>query len=268
MNLPHEILDEIFSHLSPDDGRDRQSLRNYSLVAKSWTNPSRRHLFERVDIRQKTLGSWLDTISPANDELLQHVHILSYVINVVVWEHPVYRIDVLQDYLPSLHRLQHLTLSSMHIQSDISQRIEIFSAFRYTLSSLFLVHCKITINALVTVINYFSNLRFLSLSELLHEADGEPPSSLSRPLIRGLCISDAKKDDLRILNQLSELGPIVDNLTIARYSPSPPRACLIADSLGVNAKRIRLVQGSEGGVYTGVPTMTPANSNFMLLQAL
>ena len=269
MSLPHELIDEILSYLPLNCKQDQ---RNYSLVAKSWTNPSRRHLFRTVIIQATTLWSWLNTISPANDELLQHVRSLYYVTDTTAWRNggqPIHRIDVLQEYLPSFHQLQHLTLSSMHIQSDISQRIEIFSAFRYTLSSLSLKHCNITISALVTVINFFSNLDRLSLNRLLHEVDGEPPSSLSRPLIRNLHIFDPKEHDLGILNQLSELGPIFDTLVIGTWSPSPPRAfSLITDSLGVNAKCIRLFRSSECGVYTGVPTMTPANSNFMLLQAV
>jgi len=139
----------------------------------------------------------------------------------------------------------------MHIPSDISQRIEIFSAFRHTLSSFSITRCNITISALVTLINYFSNLNRLDLNLLLHEVDGEPPSSLSRPLIRYLHISDPRKDDLGILNQLSELGLVVNKLFIGTWSPSPPRAfSLIADSLGINAKCIRLFRSSECGAYT------------------
>jgi len=246
MNLPHELLEEILSYLQLDC---RQDQRNCSLVAKSWTNPSRRLLFRTVIIQETTLRSWLDTISPANEELLQHVRSLYYVSDNVMWynrKQPAHRIDVLQDYFPSFHRLQNLTLSSMYISSDISQRIEIFSAFRYALSSLSLKHCNITISALVTLINFFSNLNRLNLSRLLHEMDGEPPSSLSRPLIRELYISDPKKDDLGILNQLSELGPVFDKLIIGTWSLSSPRDfSLIADSLGVNARCIRLFRCHE-----------------------
>ena len=253
MSLPHELLDEIFSYLSLHDRQDRQSLRNCSLVAKSWTNPSRRRLFKTVNIRGTTLRPWLDTIPPANDELLQHVRSF-YVDCSVTWSNmnqPFHRIDVLQDYLPSFHQLQHLSLSYMHIPSDISQRIEIFSAFRHTLSSFSIARCNITISALVTLINCFSNLDRLDLNHLLHEVDGESPSSLSRRLIRHLHISDPNKDCLGIFNQLSELGLVVDELVVTSWSTCPPRAVsIIADSLGVNAKYIKLSRGGGFGVYT------------------
>jgi len=246
MSLPHELLDEIFSYLSisVDDGRDRQSLRNYSLVAKSWTNPSRRHLFKTVEIRETTLRPWLDAISPANDELLQHVRSLSYYTSTIAWQggrRPIHRIDVLQDYLPSFHRLQHLSLSFLNIPSNISRQVEMFSAFRHTLSRLSITHCNITTSALVTLINCFSNLDRLDLKYLLHEVDCEPPSSLSRPPIRELYISEFHMNDLGILNQLSELGPVFDELIVHGRSRIPLLTLNgVIGSLGVNAKCIRL----------------------------
>ena len=244
MSLPYELLGEIFGYLPSSHKWDQQSLRNCSLVAKSWTNPSRRHLFKTIKIRETTLQSWLDTISPANDQFLQHVHSLSYFTSTIARQDgqwPAHRIDVLQDYLPSFHRLQHLSLSFLNIPSNISRQVEMFSAFRHTLSRLSLRRCSVTISALVTLINCFSNLDRLDLSRLLHEVDGEPPSSLSRPLIRELYISEFHEDGLGILNQLSELGLVFDEL-IVEWRSRPPLCTfsLIADSLGVNAKCIRL----------------------------
>ena len=253
MSLPHELLDKILGYLPSSHKWDQQSLRNCSLVAKSWTNPSRRHLFKTVKIREATLQSWLNTISPANDEFLQHVHSLSYFTSTIARQDsqwPAHRIDVLQDYLPSFHRLQYLSLSSIHIPSDISRQVEMFSTFRHTLSRLSLGRCSVTINALVALINCFSNLDCLNLSSLLHVVDGKPPSSLSRPLIRELCISELHEDGLGILDQLSELGLVSDKLVVEWRSRAPFCAPgLIANSPGVNAKCIRLrVHGC--GMYT------------------
>ena len=244
-SLPHELLDEILSYLSPDDEQGRRSLRNCSLVAKSWTNPSRRHFFKTVEIWETTLQSWLDTIPPGNDELLQHVRSLSY---IATWR-PAHRIKVLQDYFPSLYRLQHLSLSSVHIPSDISRQVEMFSAFD-ALSHLTLKYCKVTISALVTLINCFSNLDRLDLNHLLHEMDGKPSSPLSRPLIRKLHLSGFPKDGLGILYQLSELGPAFDELVIDCWSRVPrPILSSIVDSLGINAKCIRLLRFSGMCTY-------------------
>ena len=166
MNLPQELLDEILSYLPPEDGQGRQSLANCSLVSKSWTNPNRRQLFKTADIREKSLQSWRNTMSPASHELFQHIRVLSYITGTKTWPSgwpPEYRIDILQDHLLCLHRLQHLSLFSMQIPSDISPKLEISSAFQYTLSRLSLNHCDITIGALVSLINYFPNLAHLDL---------------------------------------------------------------------------------------------------------
>ena len=250
MSLPHELLDEILGYLSLDDKQDQQSLRNYSLVAKSWTNPSRRHLFKTVEIGEATLQSWLDTIPPANVELLQHVRSLSYLVTTIArqrgWR-PMRHIDVLRDYLPSFHQLQHLSLSLMHIPSDIFRRVEMFSAFQHTLSRLSLKHCDVTISALVTLINCFSNLDRLDLSQLLYYVDDELASSLSRPLIRELHASGFHEDHLGILDQLSELEPAFEELDLEILLLALSGA---ADFLGVKAKRIRLSQCDRFCMYT------------------
>ena len=70
MNLPRELYDEILSHLPSDD---RRSFQNCSLVAKSWVNPSRRRLFETVDIRASTSRAWRVNIPPADGGYFQQV---------------------------------------------------------------------------------------------------------------------------------------------------------------------------------------------------
>jgi len=68
--LPQELLDKIIGHLPQND---RRSLRNCSLVAKSWIHTARKRLFEEVDLTTETsLESWLNKISLENLGLLQH----------------------------------------------------------------------------------------------------------------------------------------------------------------------------------------------------
>ena len=243
MSLPEELIDEIISYIPLCD---KWSLRGCSQVAKSWTNSSRRRLFETVEIQETAFRSWLDTIPPANTELLRHVRSLSYITTAAPWSdrQVKHRIDVLRDYLPSFRRLQHLTLSSMHIPSDISRQIEIFSAFRHSLSRLSLHYCTVTISALVALINYFPSLNRLDLRHITHEADGKPAFPLCRPLIRKLHISSFRDRGLGILDQLSELGLVPEELIIMGWSAKTALHILsrIVDSLGVNVKRLRLLR--------------------------
>ena len=69
MTLLLELLDEILNYLPPDD----ESLKNCSLVAKSWLRLSRQRLFENDFIQDAECQSWVDNIPPTNTELLQHV---------------------------------------------------------------------------------------------------------------------------------------------------------------------------------------------------
>ena len=252
MSLPQELIDEILDYLPLDDEQDQQSLRNCSLVAKSWTNPSRRRLFKIVEIGETNIQSWLDTIPPANNELLRHARSLYYITNAASWSdrQAKHRIDVLRDYLPSFHHLQHLSLSSMHIPSDISQQIEIFSAFRHTLSRLGFNCCTVTISAIVALINFFPNLHRLDLRYILEEADGEPASPLCRLLIRKLHISSFHDRGLGILDQLSELGLVFKELTVIEWSAKTALRILsrIVDSMGVNVKRLRLLRSETGPI--------------------
>jgi len=242
MNLPQELLDEILLYLLSDDKQDKRSLQNYSLVAKSWVNPSRRRLFKTVEIRERNLRSWLDNIPPANEELLQHVRSLFYVISTEwIDSLPGHRIDVLRDYLPSFQKLQHLSLSFMRPPPDISHQVEIFSTFRHTLSRLSLGCCSVTISALVTLVNYFSCLDRLDLSRMSYKTGGEPTIPLPRPLISKLHISDCYGDGLHFLNHLSQLGPVPAGIVFEDRAPALPVILgRILATLGVNVKRLKL----------------------------
>jgi len=235
MHLPHEILDEIFSYLPLDDNQDQRSLRDCSLVAKSWTSACRRRLFETVEIREKALLSWWYNILPTNHGLLRHVRSLSYITD----GHPGYRVDLLRDYLPSFYQLQHLSLSCMHVSS---RDVEIFSAFRHTLSRLSFAHSSVTVGALVTLINYFPSLNRLDLEHVSHKMHGEPVPAPSRPIIRELHISNPLPDSRGIFDQLAKLGFVFDKVVVDGCSWQRRLSIFsrITGTVGVNARHIGL----------------------------
>ena len=211
-SLPPELLDKILSYL-PSDGQ--QSLRNCSLVAKSWLSPCRRHLFKAVYIRTTTLKSWRDNIPPTNDGLLQHVRTLGYISDNRCMQRgcwPEIYVNVPWDYFPSLRQLQHLYLGSVRLPSSIYWATWMFSAFRHTLSQLTLGSCDITTCAFVTLINYFPNLNRLDLACPLLKVDAKSPSPLSRPKLGQLRISKVFESGLRLLDRLSELGLAFDEI--------------------------------------------------------
>ena len=113
------------------------------------------------------------------------------------------------------------------------------TAFRLSLQ-----HCTVTISALVALINLFPSLDRLDLCSITHEADGEPASPLCRPLIQKLYIRQFREDNLDILDQLSELGLVFEEIIVGGWCLKTGLHTLsrIVGSLGVNAKRLRLLR--------------------------
>ena len=149
MGLPYELLDEILGYLPLDD---RESLRAYSLVARSWVSPAQSRLFCSVIITKGNYKSWKDSVSPANVGLLSHVRSLWYCTRrAECWGS--LSINDFIDYLPSFHRLQHLSLCEIRIEPDISDKLEVFSAFRHSLSSLTFQTLFLTWPAFIAIVD-------------------------------------------------------------------------------------------------------------------
>ena len=160
MDLPQELLDEIIGYIPRDD---QQSLRNCSLVAKSWVNPSRRRLFEAVSVAGKFLKLWLATISPTNVGVLQHVRWIVCQIREAPHE-PHGSVDVLRDYSPSFRQLEHLTFYAGFLPS--LTQIGTYAAFQHTVTYLRLQACDVSPDGIVALVNYFPNLAQLELIDL------------------------------------------------------------------------------------------------------
>ena len=200
MRFPQELVDEILNHLPSDDKQDKRTLRNCSLVAKSWVSPSRRHLFESVLINKANRQLWLDGISPANVELLWHVRSLdcSGTDPQQVIAPPPTHADIgdLYVYLPSFRRLQTITLFHISVAPDLSERMEMFSSCQSVLSSLILCAISLPWRSFIALIDYFPNLRNLELESLSFADDNTNPSPLSRPPRGKLCFHLCQEDYL------------------------------------------------------------------------
>lgn len=245
LELPPELLDEIISHV-PLDGEE--SLRNCSLVAKSWIHPSRRRLFESVDIwGNKRSKLWFDTISPTNSGVLQHVR--SLFCQITDASHspgvPTSSFDLIRDYSLSFRQLRRLTLFSGYLPSFT--QIGTTPTFQRTLSHLCLWCCHVTVSALVTFVNYFPSLARLDLVELSHKAGGQPAPPFSRPLEK-LSITEFGTDgSLGLLDQLMELRPECDQVTVGVFwSLCPSLAQRVVDGVEASIKCLSLESDLAG----------------------
>jgi len=211
MDLPQELLDEILTYIPTDDCR---SFRSCSLVAKSWVRPSRRRLFETINIAGSVhLGRLLEEISPTDARmLLQHVRSITCRIDHTP-DPPHGSADLLHDYSSSLCQLKRLTFHS-GCPPSLSQ-IETYTAFRYSLSYLCLRSFRITANVVVTIANYFPNLAHLHLDTLSYMANDQPIPPFSRSL-QELTIDEFTSEGLPLLDQLMGLRPHCNKCTVGR----------------------------------------------------
>ena len=160
MNLPQELLDEIFSHIPP---HDMESLKSCSLVSKSWAEPNRRVLFANIRIPLHAYRSWKDTISPSNT-LLRHARSLEYFhILAEYTPYPRRPFYTLRDYLPSFSKLRTLNLCRITIEPTISDNLELLSAFQHTLVSLTLSSVLAAWSSFVVFVGHFPHLRNLEI---------------------------------------------------------------------------------------------------------
>ena len=244
MKLPQELVEEIIGHLPPDD---EESLRNCSVVAKSWVRPSQKRLFEAVRITPQNLQPWLDTISPTNLELLRHVRQLSYSGYPKGALEPVHR--ALRDYLPSLTQLRDFNFFYSHILSP-PQQIALFSAFQHTLSISRLESCHVTTNGFVTLINHFPNLSYLRIQTINHIREDEPATPLSRTIFKKLFVFVCLADTVVLLTELSNLGLCFEEVDMSNFLPKstwPNFSKRIVELFGESAKCLR-IRGTFKGV--------------------
>ena len=216
----------IIGYLPSND----QSLRNCSLVAKSWTYPSQRRLFDTVNFifaSDPDFKLWRADISPTNTELLQHVRSLY----PVTWtahhprREPVDLVEFFRDF--SFPQLRNLYLCFEYLPEWLP-RTGAFSVFQRTLEHLFLFECTIGIDVLASLINCFPNLVRLNLYCLNrrappHSVGNQPiPPPLARPL-RKLAVTHCYTGSaLDLLCGLLELQPQCDEVSIGVPVPAAP----------------------------------------------
>ena len=246
MNLPPELIDEIIRNLASDV----RSLRNCSLVARSWTYPSRKWLFKYVLVSKDTQQLWLSRISPTNVGLLRNIRSFTYVFDPCNGRTRTthYLIDPLCPYLPSFRRLRRLGLHSALLGVEVPQKIGLFSAFQHSLSSLSFNGCRVTPSALITLINHFPLLARLALRHLTCEADGEPIPELSRPLRGTLRITNCRTLDLALFDKLSNPPPELGRLILRQVQLSDFYECIVG-AQGGSVKYLKMdghgVRGRE-----------------------
>ena len=141
-------------------------------------------------VTENNYRSWKDGVPYVNGELFSHVRSFRYFTrwNRAVSDWDLLPISDLFNYLPLFRHLQHLSLCTMRIGSDISEQLEIFSVFRYTLSSLTFHNLIIAWPTFVSILDYFPNVRDLKITDPSWTYDRQQAPPLSRPLRGSLSV--------------------------------------------------------------------------------
>jgi len=187
----------------------------------------------------------MDVIPPTNLGVLQHIRSIQYRIAEPP-ESPDPSVDFLHAYSPSFCQLECLVLYSGFLPS--LARINTYATFQHTLSYLSLQACGVVPSALVALVEYFPNLAHLELARVLsHWVDRQPARPFSRPLQK-LTITDLYIDGtLDFLDQLMELRPQCDEVTIGMSQSScPPLAQRVVNGVEASVKRLNLKSNLEG----------------------
>ena len=185
-SLPPEIFDKILEFI-PATRDGRPTLIACALVATWWTAPSQRRLFSSISIHEANLQRWMDGVALSESKS----HLLAYARSLWHWRGGLfgdnYRMRNLpQDscqYSSALHNVQNLTLVNFGIEDIGGEGFRTcFSAFRETLTFLYLEFSGTSFSAFVTLVNYFPNITALRLRGVKLEPDEGPVPTLSRPL--------------------------------------------------------------------------------------
>ena len=237
-SLPQEIFYQITSYLSLDD---KKSLRNCSLVARSWRRASQRRLFESVKIPLGNLGSWLRG---------GVFGFSGYTRQLTCYKEKGATPWPTEESLGkrSDFKLEHLTLCSAYVLS--LDRINLFSVFKQSLSGITLSKCDVKKSVLVSLIEYFPRLERLCLEELLcGDPYEETHVSLSRDPLKKLRINKGPGGSLELLQELTKLGLRSDEVALGPSFPSHAQAALtncLIHAFGASAKCLRLLRIPSG----------------------
>ena len=226
--LPPEILDKVLENALVNRS-DKRTLFTCALVATWWTGPSQRRLFSSVAISEDNYKRWMNGVVLSKSK----VRLSEYVQSLV--HHGFLRDDyrtlgLPQDsgeYLSALRNLRSLTLTEIRVQYFSEEEFRTgFSAFRESLTYLFLDNFSTSFSAFVALVGYFPNITTLRLDLFEMEPDEGPVPSLSRPLRGKLQFIDIHNPDLEFYGRFSNLDLEYEELVIGCSSRCPAMGIL------------------------------------------
>ena len=160
IEFPQEIVDEIVDRLADDKTTRAASLQDCSLVSSQWLYRSQKHLFQKMWFTDTSFPRWCEEIRPGDSGPSFHVTVLHYHANFT----EAGQLAKHHNHLSSFTNLQKLHLRATPIHGFTEEELSMcFKQMGYSVRSISLRACKMTINDLVSFVRHFVKLERLSI---------------------------------------------------------------------------------------------------------
>jgi len=182
IEFPQEIVDEIVDHLADDKTTRAASLQDCSLVSSQWLYRSQKHLFQKMWFTDASFPRWCEEIRPGDSGPSLHVTVLHYHANFT----EAGQLAKHHNHLSSFTNLQKLHLRATPIHGFTEEELSMcFKQMGYSVRSISLRACKMTINDLVSFVRHFVKLERLSIIDPI-VYDSTLDDSVESPVLGGV----------------------------------------------------------------------------------
>ena len=149
-----------------------------------------------------------------------------------------------REYTSAMCNIRSLTMVNIRVEHISKEGFHTcFSAFRETLTFLFLEFFSTSFSAFVTLVDYFPNITTLRLRSFTVEPDEEPIPTLTRPLRGKIYIMVARPNCLEFFDRLAKLDVEYEELVVDSIGLSPSeRAKLVESSLQISTSTVKYLR--------------------------
>ena len=181
-----EIVDEIIDCLADDKTTRAASLRGCSLVSSQWLYRSQKHLFRKIRFTDATFSQWCREIRPGDGGPSPHVTILHY--HADYSQALAMRLAERHRHFSSFTNLQKLHLREIPIHDFTDEELSMcFKQVGYSVRSVSLRACEMTINDLVSFVRHFIKLERLSIIDpFVYSSSTTLDDSTELPILGGV----------------------------------------------------------------------------------
>ncbi|KAI0704637.1 hypothetical protein C8Q76DRAFT_752267 [Earliella scabrosa] len=206
--VPQELSDIIIDHLH----NDKPSLKNCSLVCKAWTDESQHHLFSRLVVGPRLVGTTVTDLVPfLSSTPAVAVHVKDLVVsncNFVTLAH-------LREMVISLPNMSTFTLHKTRIV-PVPEVAWDLPCVKTAMKTVSITHCTTTTAMMLHIIGFFSTIHDLVLDGFMRSATFVPsvPAPSRNPPALVIHQITATQCNPSMLKRLARMSRSVKSFTV------------------------------------------------------